>query len=270
MPTALIVEDEPAANDLLSALVQLRGYRTDSAFTGTEALEKMALRPSDVVFLDLMLPDINGYEVCQSLKADESTRNATVVVVTARVALENRIQSFHAGADDYIPKPYTPDQIFQALADAEDWRRAVERPEAEGIIALDRDDADESLRQLARLRGLLLALTPLDGDTVVPLGAFLIELWKSADAWGRGHGTLRVADLAYRLDARGVSLEVLDGSEWLASDPLSREPDLRAAIEAARFRNVGHHEAKLYRSFDEEGPSPERPGSGPAEGPDPP
>ena len=67
-------------------------------------------------------------------------------MVTARVAAENRIQSFRAGADDYIPKPYTPDQIFQALADAEDWRRAVVRPEAEGTIALDRDDGDESLR----------------------------------------------------------------------------------------------------------------------------
>ncbi len=266
MPTALIVEDEPAANDLLSALVQLRGYRTDSAFTGTEALEKISLGPPDVVFLDLMLPDINGYQVCQSLKSGESTRHATVVVVTARVALENRIQSFYAGADDYIPKPYTPDQIFQALADADAWRRAVERPEAEGIISLDRDDGDESLRQLARLRGLLLALTPLDGDAVGPLGAFLIELWKSADAWGRGRGTLRVADLAYRLDARGVSLEVLDGSEWLAGDPMSREPDLRAAIEAARLSNVGQHEAKLYRSFVEERPSPGHHDPGPTEG----
>ena len=267
MPTALIVEDEPAANDLLSALVQLRGYRTDSAFTGTEALEKIGHRPPDVVFLDLMLPDIHGFEVCQSLKADESTRKAAVVVVTARIAVENRIQSFCAGADDYIPKPYTPDQIFQALADAEDRRRAVERPEAEGIIALDRHDGDESLRQLARLRGLALALTPLDGDAVVRLGALLIELWRSADAWGRRHDTPRVANLSYRLDARGISLEVLDGPGWLAGDPMSREPGLRAAIEAAGFRKEGDPAAKLHLSFPDERPSPGRPGAGPTEGP---
>ncbi len=263
MPTALIVEDEPAANDLLSALVQLRGYRTDSAFTGTEALEKVGLRPPDVVFLDLMLPDINGYEVCQSLKAGENTRRATVVVVTARVAVENRIQSFCAGADDYIPKPYTPDQIFRALADAEAGRRTVGRPEAQGIVSLDRDDADESLRQLARLRRLVLALTPPDGDAIVHLGAFLIELWKSADSWGRGHDTLRVADLAYRLDARGVSLEVLDGRGWLAGDPMSREPALRSALEAAQFRKEGHREAKLYLAFPEDRNSPGRPGAEP-------
>ena len=71
MPTALIVEDEPEANKLLSMLVQLRGYRTDSAFTGGEALEKVDREPPDIVFLDLMLPDINGYEVCQALKAPQ-------------------------------------------------------------------------------------------------------------------------------------------------------------------------------------------------------
>ncbi len=263
MPTALIVEDEPAANDLLSALVQLRGYRTDSAFTGTEALEKVGLRPPDVVFLDLMLPDINGYEVCQSLKAGESTRKVIVVVVTARVAVENRIQSFRAGADDYIPKPYTPDQIFRALDDAEASRRTVGRPEAEGIIPLDRDDADEALRQLARLRGMVLALTPPDGDTGARLGAFLIELWKHADAWGRGHDTPRVAELAYRIDARGLTLELLDGPGWPAGDPMSREPGLRAAVDAARFRKVGRHEAILYLDFSEGRPSPESPTDGP-------
>ena len=68
MPTALIVEDEPEANKLLAMLLQLRGYRTESAFSGAEALEKIRDHAPDVVFLDLMLPDMDGYEVCRSLK----------------------------------------------------------------------------------------------------------------------------------------------------------------------------------------------------------
>ena len=90
MPTALIVEDEPEANQLLSMLVQLRGYRTESAFTGGEALEKVEHGPPDIVFLDLMLPDINGYEVCRRLKTRKATSLIPVVMVTARVAAENR------------------------------------------------------------------------------------------------------------------------------------------------------------------------------------
>src|SRR3954453_5250550 len=107
MPTALIVEDEPEANLLLAMLVQLRGYQTESAFTGGEALEKARRRCPDVVFLDLMLPDINGYDVCRPLRAERTTGAIPVVMVTARLAAENRVQGFRVGATEYIPKPYT-------------------------------------------------------------------------------------------------------------------------------------------------------------------
>src|SRR4051794_25218860 len=146
MPTALIVEDEPEANKLLAMLVQLRGYRTVSAFTGTEALEKAAHSPLDIVFLDLMLPDINGYEVCKSLKGRKSTSAIPVVMVTARVAAENRLECFGIGADDYIPKPYTPDQIFRAMADADAWRRQLQRHDLEGEIRIESRDEVASLR----------------------------------------------------------------------------------------------------------------------------
>ena len=79
MPSALIVEDEPEANHLLAMLVQLRGYRTDSAYTGGEALEKVREQPPDIVFLDLMLPDMNGYEVCRALKTKKATSLIPIV-----------------------------------------------------------------------------------------------------------------------------------------------------------------------------------------------
>src|SRR6516162_8544279 len=106
MPTALIVEDEPQANKLLAMLLELRGYETQSAFQGAEALEKSRSHVPDVVFLDLMLPDMDGYDVCRSIKASGSSALVPVVIVTARITAENRIASFGAGADDYIPKPY--------------------------------------------------------------------------------------------------------------------------------------------------------------------
>ena len=69
MPTALIVEDEPEANKLLAMLVQLRGYQTESALDGAQAMDHLRNRIPDVVFLDLMLPDVDGYEICRSLKS---------------------------------------------------------------------------------------------------------------------------------------------------------------------------------------------------------
>src|SRR6185312_11958628 len=137
MPTALIVEDEPEANELLSMLVQLRGYQTDSAFTGNQALEKVEQVRPDIVFLDLMLPDINGYDVCRQLKAHRDTSGIPVVLVTARLAAENRLQGFRVGATDYVPKPYTPDQIFGAMAHADIWRARLAEGAVEGVIPLD-------------------------------------------------------------------------------------------------------------------------------------
>ncbi len=116
MPTALIVEDEPDANRLLAMIVQLKGFTTRSAFTGSEALALVDEDPPDVVFLDLMLPDTNGFEVCRTIKSRPETSKVPVVMVTARLAEENRAKSLQVGADEFIPKPYTPNQIFEALA----------------------------------------------------------------------------------------------------------------------------------------------------------
>ena len=123
MPTALIVEDEPEANRLLARIVQLRGYRTRSAFTGVEAITAIEDEAFDVVFLDLMLPDANGYEICRAIKGRPESQSTPVVIVTARLADENRAQSTLVGADGFIPKPYMPSQIFEALASADAARK---------------------------------------------------------------------------------------------------------------------------------------------------
>src|SRR5881275_1507726 len=102
MPIALIVEDEPEANQLLSMLVQLRGYQTESAFTGEQALGMIEAARPDLIFLDLMLPDINGFDICRAIKGKRSTCSIPVVMVTARLAAENRAQGFRVGATDYV------------------------------------------------------------------------------------------------------------------------------------------------------------------------
>ncbi len=112
MPTALIVDDEPEANKLLSMLVQLRGYRTRSAFTGEEALALARDDRPDVVFLDLMLPDLTGFEVCRELRSDRETSLVPVVVVTARLADRNRVESYQAGTATSCPSPTLPTRSF--------------------------------------------------------------------------------------------------------------------------------------------------------------
>jgi CheY-like chemotaxis protein len=215
MPIALIVEDEPQANHLLSMLVQLRGYSTESAFSGREALEKVRAHLPDVVFLDLMLPDVDGYEICRTLKSSGSTSQVPVVIVTARVADENRIESFLAGADDYVPKPYTPDQIFEALDQSDLLRQENAAATIEDAFVLGRHDQGDALRRLARLRGLLLARSGLGREAIERMSKTLRSIWSSVDQWGQRSGVERVATLTYVLSPERLLLTVRDPGGWL-------------------------------------------------------
>jgi CheY-like chemotaxis protein len=156
MPTALIVDDEPAANSLLAMLVAMKGYATRSAFdaAGAEALAR-GERP-DVLLLDLMLPDRSGLDLCRELASDPATCRIPVVVVSARLAAQGRSESFRAGACGYVPKPYTPEMIFQALGEAQAWARAVATDHHAESVPLDGDE-DGFLRALARTRSRVLA-----------------------------------------------------------------------------------------------------------------
>ena len=219
MPTALIVEDEPEANRLLSMLVQLRGYRTESAFTGGEALSIARDRPPDIVFLDLMLPDTNGFDVCRALKTRRATNPVPVVMVTARLAEENRLQSVQAGACGFIPKPYTPDQIFGALSAVPAWRRACEAHADAGEIPLDAGGGAEPFERVQRLMSLLLARTPLPEEAVGRIGQALLDVGRAAQEWGTRHGAVAVATVRYQLHPDRLSLILTDAGGWFRDRP---------------------------------------------------
>jgi CheY-like chemotaxis protein len=238
MPTALIVEDEPEANKLLAMLIALRGYRTESAFLGAEALQKIRDQAPDVVFLDLMLPDMNGYDVCRALQSSAPGTLIPVVIVTARLAAENRIASFEVGADDYIPKPYTPDQIFEAVEQSAAWKERLALPQLDGTVCLDARDDGETLRALAQLRRLLLARSGLAADEIDRIKTAIKELWTAVDGWSRRHRVDQVATLEYALSRESLALTVHDEAGWLTSAGEMLAAPASSIVAEARFDEV--------------------------------
>ena len=104
----LVVEDEPDIVELVRYNLVRAGYDVDCAPSGEAALERIARSRPDLVLLDLMLPGIDGNEVCRRLKADHELRSIPVLMLTARTEDGDIVAGLEAGADDYVTKPFSP------------------------------------------------------------------------------------------------------------------------------------------------------------------
>ncbi len=104
--TILIVDDEPVIRHILNGLLSLKGYYSVPARNGAEAIEIVTQDPPDLILLDIMMPEMSGFEVCQHLKSNEQTQNIPIILVTALDSKEDLARGLDAGADDFLPKPF--------------------------------------------------------------------------------------------------------------------------------------------------------------------
>ncbi len=106
-PRILIVDDNEKSRFLLSEKMASDGYHVDTAKDGVEGLEKIEEFRPDLILLDIMMPRMDGYEMCRRLKSDERTRYISVIMLTARSELDDKVMGLEMGAEDYIVKPYS-------------------------------------------------------------------------------------------------------------------------------------------------------------------
>jgi DNA-binding response OmpR family regulator len=112
----LCIEDEPEMIDLIRLILTRRGFEVSGANGGKEGLEAIRADHPDLVLLDLMMPDMDGWEVYQQMKADESTRDIPVIVVTAKAQSIDKVLGLHiAKVDDYIAKPFSPQELMNSV-----------------------------------------------------------------------------------------------------------------------------------------------------------
>ena len=110
------IEDEPEMIDLVRIILGQKGFNVIGANGGVEGLEVVRREKPDLILLDLMMPDMDGWEVYQEIKADEELREIPVVVVTAKAQSIDKVLGLHiAKVDDYITKPFGPQELLESV-----------------------------------------------------------------------------------------------------------------------------------------------------------
>ena len=110
------IEDEPEMIDLVRLILSRKGFEVIGANGGIEGLEVVREEEPDLILLDLMMPDMDGWEVYQQIKADAKLRNIPVVVVTAKAQSIDKVLGLHiAKVDDYITKPFGPQELLDSV-----------------------------------------------------------------------------------------------------------------------------------------------------------
>jgi two-component system KDP operon response regulator KdpE len=177
----LIVDDEPSILKAMAPLLRSRGYDVETAATGRAALEAFDRDPPDLVILDLMLPDLDGLDVCRRLRERGRT---PIIVLSAREAERDKVAALDLGADDYVTKPFGPDELLARVRVA--LRRTTGDPEPAGQLTRGDLVVDFDKRRVVR-NGDEIRLTPKEFELLVYLvrnagrvlthRALLREIW---------------------------------------------------------------------------------------------
>jgi len=151
----LVVDDEPDLADAVAVSLRREGYAVDVANTGQEALDRLIVNPYDLVLLDLTLPDVDGLDVCHTVRTDPMFDPTTrILMVTARDSIEERVRGLDDGADDYLVKPFALPELSARV-------RTLLRRETTGgdAVLLAGELALDTARQLVAWRGEPIELT---------------------------------------------------------------------------------------------------------------
>ena len=184
----LVVEDEKDVAELLRYHLAREGYEVFVAQTGIEAVKRARELHPELILLDLMVPQLNGWEVCRRLKADPETQAIPVIMVTGRAEEGDKVLGFELGADDYVTKPFSPRELVarvRAVVRRGHGDPSEKKPRLKaGDLEIDRS------RFEVRMKGRAVELTPKEFELLATL----------VDAPGRVFGRSELLDIVWGRD----------------------------------------------------------------------
>lgn len=207
---ALIVEDESELGELLAEHLRRWGFDPTVLSEGKPAVSWIRENRPAVLVLDLMLPDIDGFTLCESLKLDRETNLIPIIMVTAMSGQEEKFCGFQVGANRYITKPFTADSLHRAILDAMAWQEDLEKHGTEGEIRFQLQSDTQYLEELNQLLSSLFHFSGLTSAQVKQLITAVRELGTNAIEWGHRKQVDRIVNVIYHIDPKKVTITIKD------------------------------------------------------------
>jgi two-component system response regulator RegX3 len=221
----LVVEDEEAIRTGLIDVLVFHGYEADSAATGPAGLEKALTGTFDLVLLDIMLPGMDGYEICDRIRSKD--RNQPIIMLTAKTSDEEIVQGLKLGADDYVPKPFSIQQLvlrIEAVLRRSQVGQELARTLSIGNIEIDTENlcglngSDEIVFTKREIE--VLSYLAQNADRPVSREELLAKVW----------GYARNLDI----ETRTVDIHVAKLRRKIEADP--KEPQRLVTVRGAGYR----------------------------------
>jgi two-component system, OmpR family, phosphate regulon response regulator PhoB len=197
----LVVDDEPEIVALVAYHLAKSGYRVATAASGQDALEQSRRERPSLIVLDLMLPGMSGFDVLEQLRADESTRDVAVLMLTARREEPDRIRGLSLGADDYLTKPFSPAELVLRIQAILRRTGSASMPANADSLVIGPLHIDRSAMSV-RVDGQDVELTPTEFKLLLTLAE------RRGRVQGRGHLLETVWEAAPDIQTRTVDMHV--------------------------------------------------------------
>ena len=208
--TALIVDDEQDLTQILAAHLKNWGFEPAVLHEGKPVVDWVRQHKPTLILLDLMLPDIDGYSICETLKLDRETNLIPVVMITALAEKEDRVHGLQVGANDYLIKPFTADDLHKAIQHAFNWQEDLKKHGTEGEIRFHLRSDAHFLEELNQLLGSLFLFSGLTQQQVKQLTTAVRELGTNAIEWGHQKQVDRIVTVDYRIDPQKITIDIKD------------------------------------------------------------
>jgi two-component system OmpR family response regulator len=207
---ALIVDDEQELGLILVEHLRNWGFEPTLLLDGKNVVDWVRKNRPAVIILDLMLPDIDGYSICETLKLDRDTNLIPIIMSTALTDQDDKVHGLQVGANTYLTKPFTADALNHAIENALNWLDDLKRNGTQGEIRFHLQSDTHYLEELNHLLGSLFLFSGLTQQQVKQLTTAVRELGTNAIEWGHKKESDRIVTVDYRIDPEKITIDIKD------------------------------------------------------------